>query len=87
LGGQRAGFSATAQINRRHFGIDIIVPMDGGGVVVGDKVSISLEVEVGRQLAPTDGSVEQAGGTRRGPISPEDHNAGDACIGYLEFNE
>jgi polyisoprenoid-binding protein YceI len=45
FGGQRAGFSATAQINRRDFGISNIIPMDGGGVVVGDKVSISLEIE------------------------------------------
>jgi polyisoprenoid-binding protein YceI len=44
-GGQRAGFSATAQINRRDFGIGNIIPMDGGGVAVGDKVSISLEIE------------------------------------------
>jgi polyisoprenoid-binding protein YceI len=44
-GGQRAGFSATAQINRREFGIGKVVPMDGGGVAVGDKVSISLEIE------------------------------------------
>jgi polyisoprenoid-binding protein YceI len=45
FGGRRAGFSATAQINRRDFGIDNIIPMDGGGVVVGDKVSISLEIQ------------------------------------------
>ncbi len=45
FGGQRAGFSATAEINRRDFGIDISMPMDGGGVVVGDKVTITLEVE------------------------------------------
>ena len=44
-GGTRAGFSATAEINRRDFGIDISVPMDGGGVVVGDKISIILEIE------------------------------------------
>lgn len=44
-GGQRAGFSATTEINRREFGIDISMPMDGGGVVVGDKISISLEIE------------------------------------------
>ena len=44
-GGQRAGFSATAEINRRDFGIDISMPMDGGGVVVGDKISITLEIE------------------------------------------
>lgn len=40
-GGQRAGFSATAQINRRDFGITI--PMGGG--VVSNKVSISLKIE------------------------------------------
>lgn len=44
-GGQRAGFSATAQLSRRDFGIDITTTMDGGGVAVGDKVSISLEIE------------------------------------------
>ncbi len=44
-GGQRAGFSATAELNRRDFGIDISMPMDGGGVVVGDKITISLEIE------------------------------------------
>ena len=44
-GGTRAGFSATAQINRRDFGIDLALPMDGGGVVVGDTVSIALEIE------------------------------------------
>jgi polyisoprenoid-binding protein YceI len=45
FGGHRAGFSASAQISRRDFGIDITAPMEGGGVVVGDKVSISLEIE------------------------------------------
>jgi polyisoprenoid-binding protein YceI len=45
FGGQRVGFSATAEINRRDFGIDISLPMDGGGAVVGDKIAITLEVE------------------------------------------
>lgn len=44
-GGTRVGFSATAEINRRDFGITISMPMDGGGAVVGDKISINLEVE------------------------------------------
>lgn len=44
-GGTRVGFSATTHINRRDFGIDITMPMDGGGVVVGDKIAIALEVE------------------------------------------
>ncbi|GAB2862824.1 YceI family protein [Actinoallomurus bryophytorum] len=45
FGGQRAGFSATTRIDRRDFGIDLVLPLDGGGVVVGDKVSISLEIQ------------------------------------------
>jgi polyisoprenoid-binding protein YceI len=44
-GGQRAAFSAATQISRRDFGIDLTIPMDRGGVEVGDKVSISLEIE------------------------------------------
>jgi polyisoprenoid-binding protein YceI len=44
-GGTRVGFSATATINRSDFGIDISMPLDGGGVVVGDKIQIALEVE------------------------------------------
>jgi polyisoprenoid-binding protein YceI len=44
-GGTRVGFSATTEINRRDFGIDISMPLDGGGAVVGDKISITLEVE------------------------------------------
>jgi hypothetical protein len=60
---------------------------EGAGRPADQGVGGQLDVEAGKQLAPTDGSVEQAGGTRRGPISPEDHNGGDACIGYLEFNE
>lgn len=44
-GGTRAGFSATTEISRKDFGVDIDMPMDGGGVVIGDKISISLEIE------------------------------------------
>jgi polyisoprenoid-binding protein YceI len=44
-GGTRAGFSATNTINRSDFGVDISMPLDGGGVVVGDKVTINLEIE------------------------------------------
>ncbi|HEY6377969.1 MAG TPA: YceI family protein [Candidatus Dormibacteraeota bacterium] len=50
-GGTRSGFSATAEINRRDFGIDISMPLEGGGVVVGDKVTVQLEVEAVLQQA------------------------------------
>ena len=44
-GGYRAGFSATTKISRKEFGVDIEMPLEGGGVVVGDEVSISLEIQ------------------------------------------
>ena len=44
-GGFRAGFSAKTEISRKQFGVDIDMPMDGGGVVVGDKVTVELEIE------------------------------------------
>jgi polyisoprenoid-binding protein YceI len=44
-GGTRAGFSASTEISRADFGIEFNMPLDGGGVVVGDKIKISLEIE------------------------------------------
>ena len=45
FGGTRAGFTATTSINRSDFGIEFNMPMDGGGVVIGDKVNITIEIE------------------------------------------
>jgi polyisoprenoid-binding protein YceI len=44
-GGTRAGFSAKTEISRKEYGVDIDMPMDGGGVVVGDKINVELEIE------------------------------------------
>ncbi len=44
-GGTRAGFTATGEINRSDFGISTNMPMESGGVVIGEKVSIHLEIE------------------------------------------
>lgn len=53
-GGTRAGFSAETEISRADFGIDFSIPMDGGGVVVGDKIKVTLEVEAVLQVALVD---------------------------------
>jgi polyisoprenoid-binding protein YceI len=50
-GGTRSGFSATTEISRKAFGVDFEIPMDGGGVVVGDKITVGLEVEAVLQAA------------------------------------
>ena len=47
--GQVAGFEAKAVINRKDFGIDIDMPLETGGTVVGDKITITLEIEAALQ--------------------------------------
>jgi polyisoprenoid-binding protein YceI len=44
-GGTRAGFSATGELKRSDFGVDFNAVLETGGVVVGDKVTIHLEIE------------------------------------------
>jgi len=47
--GEVAGFTASVVLNRKDFGIDIDMPLESGGAVVGDKVAITLEIEALKQ--------------------------------------
>ena len=47
--GEVAGFEASVVLNRKDFGIDIDMPLETGGTVVGDKVTITLEIEALKQ--------------------------------------
>ena len=47
--GEVAGFEATVVLNRKDFGIDIDMPLETGGTVVGDKITITLEIEALKQ--------------------------------------
>jgi polyisoprenoid-binding protein YceI len=44
-GGERVGFSANGKIDRREFGLTWNQALETGGVVVGNDIKISLEVE------------------------------------------
>jgi polyisoprenoid-binding protein YceI len=44
-GGTRAGFSASGEIKRSDFGVDFNAALETGGVVVGDKITLNLEIE------------------------------------------
>lgn len=46
FGGQRAGFTATGEINRKDFNVNWSKALDNGGLVVSDEVKIMLELEV-----------------------------------------
>lgn len=45
-GGTRAGFSATTTINRKDWGVEWNAPLETGGVMVGDKVQIEVDVQM-----------------------------------------
>lgn len=45
FGGTRAGFSATGEINRTEFGIMANMAIPGGGVMVSEKIQLTIEVE------------------------------------------
>ena len=47
--GEVAGFEASVVLNRKDFGVDLDLPLETGGTVVGDKVTITLEIEALKQ--------------------------------------
>lgn len=48
-GSVSAGFSATTKINRRDWGLVWNVPLETGGLLVGDDVKIAIEAEIVKQ--------------------------------------
>ena len=49
--GSRTGTTATTKLNRQDFGVKWSRTMDGGGVVVGDEVSVTIDLELIQQVA------------------------------------
>ena len=44
-GGTRVGFEGTGSISRKEFGIDFNIPMDGGRLLIGDKIDITIAAQ------------------------------------------
>jgi polyisoprenoid-binding protein YceI len=55
-GNQRAAVNATTKINRQDFGVKWNATMDNGGVVVGDDVPITIDVEMVKQVSAKSGN-------------------------------
>lgn len=49
MGNLKVGASASAKINRKDFGLTWNKTLDGGGVMVGDEVTINIDVELSRK--------------------------------------
>ncbi len=44
-GNTRSGLSATTKINRKDFGLTWNAALEAGGILVGDEVTLTLDVE------------------------------------------
>jgi polyisoprenoid-binding protein YceI len=49
MGNTKAGAHATTKINRKDFGITWNKAMDGGGIMVGDDVDVTIDVEAAKK--------------------------------------
>ena len=50
-GGERAGFAATTSFDRKDFGLEWNKALETGGLLVGEKVDLNLEIEAVKQAA------------------------------------
>ncbi len=48
-GNTKAGFSASTKINRKDFGVEFNAPLEAGGFLVGDDVTLNLEIQAALQ--------------------------------------
>ena len=48
-GNTKAGFSATAKVNRKDWGLNWNAAVEGGGVLVSEKIDIVLDVQLAKQ--------------------------------------
>ena len=48
-GGERLGLSATTMLDRKEFGLTWNAALEAGGVLVGDEVKVTLEIQATRQ--------------------------------------
>ena len=55
-GKRRAGFTATAKINRKDFGVSFNQVLDQGGLALGEDVAITIEIEATAAATATAGA-------------------------------
>jgi polyisoprenoid-binding protein YceI len=61
-GGTKAGFSASVEVNRNDFGVSYNGPIPGGGVALGEKVQLTIDVEADLQESKAEVEAETAAG-------------------------
>ncbi len=65
----KSGASASTTVNRKDFGLVWNRALESGGVVVGDEVKITLEIEMGRKAAAP-APTKSSGAAKNPPVLP-----------------
>lgn len=48
MGSERIGFEGSFEINRQDYGVSFSAPMETGGILVADKITVNLDIEAVR---------------------------------------
>ncbi|MFC4137140.1 MULTISPECIES: YceI family protein [unclassified Microbacterium] len=73
----RAGFEGTRRLNRRDFGLVWNTPLDSGGVLVSEKITLEFEISAVKVEASDEDAAEQAESDEEKPA--EDAAEGEAA--------
>ena len=72
-GNTKAGFTAETEINRKDWGLDYNAALEAGGVLIGEKVKITLEIEALKAAEPEaaseHGRQRRPAGNRAAPVT------------------
>ncbi|UNK72422.1 YceI family protein [Microbacterium sp. H1-D42] len=71
----RAGFEGSRRLNRRDYGLEWNTPLDSGGVLVSEKITLEFEISAVK-VVPTD-EADDAADSEETPESSDSEDAGD----------
>lgn len=75
MGELRAGFEGSRRLNRREFGLEWNTPLDSGGVLVSEKISLEFEISAVKvEAAADDEEAEEAEETEEAEENEDDES-------------
>jgi polyisoprenoid-binding protein YceI len=76
FGQLRAGFEGTRRINRRDFGLEWNMPLDSGGVLVSERITLEFEISAVKKTDEADEEPEESEPSREDTGDTEEAQAG-----------
>ncbi|NHA70322.1 YceI family protein [Phycicoccus flavus] len=71
----RAGFEGTRKVNRRDYGLEWNMPLDSGGVLVSERITLEFEISAVKREAVVESAAESDGGPEAEAVPQPDATA------------